>query len=59
MAKIYKDQDGNSFIRAFRNSKGAYYFSYGGHVFRIYVTGNLSYIDVSVYQEIDKDTKGA
>jgi len=49
MAKIYTDSDGNSFIRAFRNQKGAYYFSFGGYVFRVYE--NRNYIDVTVYTE--------
>jgi len=52
MAKIYTDSNGNSFIRAFKNNKGSYYFSHAGFVYRVYVAYN--YIDVSIYVEGEK-----
>ena len=53
MAKIYTDENGNSFIRAFKNSKGTYYFNHAGFVYRVYVANN--YIDISIFVEDRKN----
>ncbi len=53
MAKIYTDEKGNSFIRAFKNNKGTYYFNHAGFVYRVYVA--YSYIDITIYTEQNKE----